>query len=65
MMVLRYTVPAAEDGRTLKSVLRSSLRLSAAQLRRLKAADAFLVNGEPSFADRRLRRGDELTLPMT
>ncbi len=63
-MILRYTVPAEEEGRTLKSVLRSTLRLSAAQMRRLKAADAFLVNGEPVYADRLLRQGDALTLPM-
>lgn len=64
-MILRYAVPAEEEGRTLKSVLRSTLRLSAAQMRRLKAADAYFVNGEPVYADRLLRRGDELTLPMT
>ena len=64
-MILRYTVPAEEEGRTLESVLRSTLRLSAAQMRRLKAADAFLVNGEPVYADRLLRQGDALTLPMT
>ena len=64
-MILHYTVPAAEDGRTLKSVLRDSLRLSAAQLRRLKAADALSVNGVPCYADHRLREGDKLALPMT
>ena len=64
-MILRYTVPAEEEGRTLKSVLRSTLRLSATQMRRLKAADAFLVNGDPVHADRLLRQGDALTLPMT
>jgi 23S rRNA pseudouridine1911/1915/1917 synthase len=64
-MILNYAVPASEAGRTLKSVLRGSLRLSAAQLRRLKAADALLVNGEPRYADHRLQAGDVLTLVMT
>ena len=64
-MVFRYTVPDAEEGRTLKSVLRGSLRLSAAQLRRLKAADALFVNGESCHASRLLRQGDELVLTLT
>ncbi|MBR6377550.1 MAG: RluA family pseudouridine synthase [Oscillospiraceae bacterium] len=63
-MVFRYTVPASEDGRALKSVLRGTLRLSAAQLRRLKAADALSVNGERAFPDRQLHRGDEIILDM-
>ena len=63
-MVFRYTVPASEDGRTLKSVLRGTLRLSAAQLRRLKAADALSVNGERVFPDRQLRRGDVVCLDL-
>ena len=57
-MVLRYTVAASEEGRTLKSVLRQSLRLSAAQLRRQKAADALFVNAEPCFVTRLLHAGD-------
>ncbi len=64
-MVFRYTVPASEEGRALKSVLRESLRLSAAQIRRLKAADAFSVNGEPCFVDRTLRCGDALSFTLT
>ena len=64
-MVFRYTVPASEDGRALKNVLRGTLRLSAAQLRRLKAADALSVNGERSFPDRLLRQGDMLVMDMT
>jgi 23S rRNA pseudouridine1911/1915/1917 synthase len=63
-MVFRYTVPASEDGRTLKTILRGTLRLSAAQLRRLKAADALSVNGERAYLDRQLRRGDEVFLDM-
>ena len=64
-MVFRYTVPAAEEGRVLKSVLRDSLRLSAAQLRRLKAADALSVNGELSRVDRQLRTGDKLEFTLS
>ena len=64
-MVIRYTVPASEDGRILKNVLRDSLRLSTALLRRLKAADALSVGGERSRADRVLHTGDELMLLLT
>ncbi len=64
-MVIRYTVPASEDGRILKYLLRDSLRLSAAQLRRLKAADALWVGGERSRTDRVLHTGDELMLLLT
>ena len=63
-MVFRYIVPAAEEGRSLKSVLRDSLRLSAAQLRRLKAADALYVNGELSSVDQRLLEGDKLEFSL-
>ena len=64
-MVIRYTVPASENGRMLKNVLRDSLRLSTAQLRRLKAADALSVSGERSRVDRVLHTGDELVLRLT
>ena len=64
-MELRYAVPASEDSRALKSILRESLRLSAAQLRRLKAADALFLNGERVRVDRRASAGDRLTLVLT
>ncbi len=64
-MEFTYVVPTGEEGRTLKTVLHDSLRLSTAQLRRLKAAGAFSVNGERCFINRTLRRGDELRLTLT
>ena len=64
-MTLRYTARPEDEGRTLRSVMRSSLRLSAARIRALKAADAFLVNGEAVFSNRVLHAGDEISLTLT
>lgn len=63
-MKLRYLASAEDEGRPLRNVLRSSLRLSAAMVRRLKAADAFRVNGASVHTDYRLRPGDEVTLAL-
>ncbi|MBR6951643.1 MAG: RluA family pseudouridine synthase [Oscillospiraceae bacterium] len=59
-MILTFTVPEGPD-RKAYHVLRRELKASAAFVRRLKAAGALYVNGEPSFTDRVLRPGDVLT----
>lgn len=64
-MELRYTVFAADGGRALKSLLRDTLRLSATQLRRLKAADALFVNGLRAHVGQTLAAGDLVTLTLT
>jgi len=58
-MTLRYPVSPEAEGRTLESVCRKELRLSAAQLRKAKAEQGLLVNGSPAFASYRLAAGDE------
>ncbi len=58
-MILTFTVPDGPD-RKAYNVLRRELKASAAFVRRLKAAGALTVNGEPSFTDRVLHPGDVL-----
>ena len=64
-MELHYRASQEEAGRSLLSVLRGPLRLSAAMVRRLKGADAFRVNGASVHTDYRLQPGDELRLTLT
>ena len=64
-MKLCYPASPEDAGRPLRNVLRSSLRLSAAMVRRLKAADAFRVNGVSVHTDYRMQPGDVLTLTLT
>ena len=58
-MILTFTVPEGPD-RKVYTVLRRELKASAAFVRRLKAAGALTVNGEPAFTDRILHPGDVL-----
>lgn len=64
-MTLSYRALPEDEGRSLQSVLRNSLRLSAAMVRRLKAADAFRVNGESAHTNYKMLPGDALTLTLT
>ena len=64
-MTLRYIARQEDEGRALRSVLRGSLRLSAAMVRRLKAADAFRVNGASVHTDCRLQPGDEVSVILS
>ena len=60
-MTLRFTVTAETAGRQLQSVCRKELRLSAAQLRKLKAEQGLLVNGSPAFSSSVVKAGDQIT----
>lgn len=64
-MLLRHTVPPESGSRPLKSILRNELRLSAAQIRRLKAADAVRVNGASVTVAFRVSPGDEVSLLLS
>ena len=64
-MELHYRALPEDSGRPLRTVLRNTLRLSAAMVRRLKGADAFLVNGQSVHTDYRLQPGDELRIALT
>ncbi len=63
-MILVWTVPDGPD-RKAYTILRRELKASAAFVRRLKAAGALFVNGEPAFTDRILRPGDVLTADVS
>jgi len=61
-MTLRFTVSADTAGRQLQSVCRRELRLSATQLRKVKAEQGLLVNGSPAFVSYLLSAGDQITV---
>ena len=63
-MILRYAVTPAEAGRSVESICRRELRLSAAALRKAKAGQGLLVNGSPAFASAVLRAGDEVSVRL-
>lgn len=60
MRVLSHTVSAAEDGRTVKELLRGLWHISGSLLSRLKFRGALTVNGVPVPVNRLLRAGDIL-----
>jgi len=64
-MIFRHTVLCEEDGNSLKNALRNTLRLSATQIRRLKAADAIFVNGDHGRMGQIIRCGDNLEVIIT
>ena len=63
-MILRYTVSAQTAGQRLDSLCRRELRLSAAQLRKLKSEQGLLVNGSPTFASYLTAPGDLVTVTL-
>ena len=63
-MTLHYTAGAEDAGRTLFSVLRYRLKISAGQIKRLKYQTCMLVNGTPVHTDYRVCPGDEIELPL-
>ncbi len=64
-MELSYLASPEDDGRTLKSILRNELRLSATLLRRLKAANTLTLNGSPARVSAEVRPGDRVRLVLT
>ena len=63
-MTVSYTVPEAESGRTVYSVLRHTLGFSAAMTRRLKNAAAIHVDGQNVFTTHVLRCGQHVLLSL-
>ncbi|MBO4331008.1 MAG: RluA family pseudouridine synthase [Oscillospiraceae bacterium] len=64
-MLLNYTVPPEDEGRTLNNILRTRLRLSATLLRRLKAASAVFVDGQPRHTDHRVSAGERVGVEIS
>lgn len=60
MRVLSHTITAAEDGHTVKELLRSLWHISGSLLSRLKFRNAITVNGAAVMVNHVLRAGDLL-----
>lgn len=65
MRVLRHIVTAAEDGQTVKAVLRERWHIAGSLLRRLKFRNAITVNGQPVFVSHILHEGDTLAADVS
>ncbi|MEL4105330.1 RluA family pseudouridine synthase [Oscillospiraceae bacterium WX1] len=64
-MVINYTVQEAERGRTVYSILRHALCLSAGLIRRLKQADAICIGGQAVWTNHIAQPGDLLELDIS
>ena len=60
-MILRHT--ATREGKLL-SFLRRELQMSSALVSRLKFKNAYFVDGQPAFTDRKVLPGQEITVKM-
>ena len=63
-MILRYTADAGDAGKTLFTILRYRLHMSAGLIRRCKFQTVMYVNDVPVHTDHRLRIGDRICLPL-
>jgi 23S rRNA pseudouridine1911/1915/1917 synthase len=63
-MILTYCAGEKDRGRTVYSVVRKELKVSAALTRRLKAVGAISVSGAPVFTDYRLSPGETVSLDL-
>lgn len=63
-MVLTYTAAEGDAGRTVYSVMRRELCVSASLLRRLKRADAISVDGQSAYTNHILAAGETVTLNL-
>ena len=55
--IFRYETVEADEGRTVKSILRGTLGLSATLIKRLKYHQGIFLDGESVFVDRRVQAG--------
>jgi len=63
-MILSYTATEKDNGRTVYSIMRKELEISATLLRRIKKAGAIYVSGEPVFTNYKLTPGQRLTVDI-
>ena len=63
-MTLTYTARQEDAGRTLFSILRYRMKLSAGLIKRLKFQTTMYVNGTPVHTDFRISPGDQIRLPL-
>ncbi|MCL2392693.1 MAG: RluA family pseudouridine synthase [Oscillospiraceae bacterium] len=64
-MLLTYIVSHADNDKTVYSVLRRELRISATMLRRLKKADAIVVSGKSVFTNYKLSAGEVVEVDIS
>ena len=64
-MIVSYTLAESDLGRTVYSILRRELRISAALTRRLKAASAVYVSGAPAYTNHRPMPGETVAADIT
>lgn len=65
MKRIEYTVPHSDEGRKIKSILRSNLGISAAVLTELKKhPDGIMLNGERVFATREVKGDDVIAITL-
>ena len=60
-MILTYNVTEKHDKKTLLTLLRKEMRLSAGMVRRLKAVQGIFVNGKPEYTNFIVSAGDVVT----
>ncbi len=65
MRVLSYVVPAEDDGRLIRRVVRGRLGLSSHQLARAKALGVLCLDGESVHADHAVRAGQVVSVTLT
>jgi len=63
-MVLSYEAKEEDIGRTVYSIMRRDMRVSATLTRKLKVAAAIRVSGIPVFSDYRLSPGETVTVDI-
>lgn len=64
-MILQHTITPSEHGSELAYVLRRSLSLSAASVRRLKRSDGIKLDGRTVFTNYRVSMGERLTVTLS
>lgn len=63
-MIIYHTITPGEHGSELGNVLRRSLSLSAASVRRLKQSDGIKLNGRTAYTNFRVSQGERLVITL-
>ncbi len=59
---MEYTVRAEEDGKRVREILRCGMEVSYTALKSAKWNDRIFLNGEPVYADARVKEGDTVRI---
>jgi len=63
-MILMYTAMSSDRDRTVHSIMRKEMRISATMMRRLKLSDAISVSGMSVFTNYKLTPGDTVKIDI-